>query len=119
MTQRAMMQRQGRTWPTWCRRDASEGGEYHSFILLDIDLIAHTNKGKILWIPRTSLDQKLVFPIIQVLERFLIIHVVDKDTAICSAIECHAQGLEAFLARRIPQLPSTSSQHPTQVKHRS
>ena len=50
---------------------------YHSFILLDIDFIPNTDKGEILWISGTCLDQKLVFPIIQILEWLLVIDIVD------------------------------------------
>ena len=47
----------------------SENGEgYHSFILFNIDFVSYADEGKVLWISRRRLDQKLVFPIIQILK---------------------------------------------------
>jgi len=43
------------------------GGD-HSFIFFHVDFIADADECKVLWIARRSLNEKLVFPVIQVFE---------------------------------------------------
>jgi hypothetical protein len=50
------------------------------------------------------LDQELVPPPIERLEALGAVDVVDEDAAIRTAIEGHAEGLEAFLSGGIPEL---------------
>ena len=53
---------------------------------------------------RVGLDEELIPPRIEGLKRFGRVDVVDKDTAVCSTIECDTEGLEAFLTGGIPEL---------------
>lgn len=50
------------------------------------------------------LYQELVPPVVQVVKCLLGVHIVHQDTAVGSAVEGHAQALEALLPRCVPDL---------------
>jgi hypothetical protein len=90
--------------------------------LLHVDLVADDDKGEVVRVPGRSLDQKLIAPGIQPsgrdhvswrstaaggasrLEGLGRVDVVDEDAAVCAAVEGDAEGLEALLAGRVPEL---------------
>ena len=71
-------------------------------ILLHIDLVTQHDEGEVLGVPGASLDEELVPPTVQSLERLGAIDVVNKDTAVRTAVERDTEGLESFLASGIP-----------------
>ena len=75
-----------------------------SFILLHINLVAQYHKREVLRIMWACLDEELVSPAIERLERLGAVDVVDKDTAVCSTVECYTEGLETFLSGGVPKL---------------
>ena len=50
------------------------------------------------------MNQKLVAPGVERFERFRAVDVVDEDAAVGAPVEGDAEGLEAFLARGVPEL---------------
>jgi hypothetical protein len=73
-----------------------------SLILLHVNLISQYHKWEVLRIMRARLDEELVPPAIQSLERFGTVNVINKDTAVCPTVKCYAERLETFLSGRIP-----------------
>lgn len=63
-----------------------------------------THEREALRISGARLDQELVSPTIQGLETLRVIDVVDEHAAVGAPVERNTQGLEAFLARGIPNL---------------
>ena len=80
-----------------------------SLILLHIDLVAQHDEGEVLGISGASLDEELVPPTVQGLERLGAVDVVNEDAAVCAAVECDTERLESFLAGGIPQLSITGN----------
>lgn len=76
-------------------------------ILLHIDLVSQYDEGEVLGVTRAGLNEELVPPTVQSLERLGAVDVVHEDTAVRSTVERDAQGLESFLTRSIPQLSIT------------
>lgn len=77
---------------------------YLPLAFLHINLVTEDNKGEVLGIVWTRLDEKLVAPAVQRLEGFCTVDVVYEYTAICASIIGHAERLEALLPSRIPEL---------------
>ena len=50
------------------------------------------------------LDEELISPSVESLERLGAVNVVDEYTAVRAAVEGNTQRLEALLPRRVPQL---------------
>lgn len=73
-----------------------------SLVLLHIDLVAQHDKGEVLGIPGAGLDKELVSPTVQGLERLGAVDVVNENTAVRTAIERDAKGLESFLTGSVP-----------------
>jgi hypothetical protein len=73
-------------------------------ILLHIDLVAQYNEGEVLGIPGTGLDEELIPPTVQSLERLGAVDVINEDAAVCATVERNTEGLESLLTGSIPQL---------------
>jgi hypothetical protein len=73
-----------------------------SLALFHINLIAKNDEGEILGVMRTCLDQELVSPAVQGLERLQAVHVVDEYATVCATVESHTERLEAFLTGSVP-----------------
>ena len=80
------------------------GPPHLSLVLLHVNLVSEDHEREILGIMRAGLDQELVAPTVQSLERLGAVHVVHEHAAVCTTVECDAEGLEALLASSIPQL---------------
>ena len=52
----------------------------------------------------THLYQELIPPAIERFKALARVDVVDEDAAVCAAVECDAEGLEAFLPGGVPEL---------------
>ena len=74
-------------------------------VLLHIDLVPQHDEGEVLGVSGAGLDKEFVPPTVQGFERLGAVDVVNKDTAVCAAIERDTKGLEPLLAGSIPQLP--------------
>ena len=73
-------------------------------ILLHIDLVAQHDEGEVLGVPGASLDEELVPPTVQSLERLGAVDVVNEDAAVCATVEGDTERLESLLSSSIPQL---------------
>jgi hypothetical protein len=73
-----------------------------SLALFYVNLIPKNDKGEILGIVGTCLDQKLVSPAVQSLERLQAVHVVDQYAAVGAAVESNTERLEALLSGGVP-----------------
>lgn len=71
-------------------------------VLLHIDLVAQHDEGEVLRISGAGLDKELVPPTVQGLERLGAIDVVNKDTAVRTAVERDTEGLKPFLTSSVP-----------------
>ena len=71
----------------------------------EVNLVADDNKRKVFGISWTGLDEELVPPALQRLERVWNGNVVDENAAVGTAVERNAEALESFLSRRVPDLP--------------
>ena len=80
-----------------------------SLILLHIDLVTQHDEGEVLRVPGASLDEELVPPTVQSLERFRAVDVVNENAAVCTAVERDTEGLESLLTSSIPQLSITGN----------
>jgi len=78
-------------------------------IFLHIDLVAQHDEGEVLGVPGASLDEELVPPTVQSLERFGAVDVVNEDAAVCAAVKRDAERLESLLSSSIPQLSITGN----------
>ena len=76
----------------------------HPPVFTDIDLVAEDDKREAFRVTRAGLDKELVAPGIEVLERLCRVDVVHQYAAVGASVEGHAERLEAFLARSVPQL---------------
>ena len=72
--------------------------------IFQVYFISDYNKWKVLWISRTSLNQKLVTPTIQCLECIGIGYIIYQYATICSSIECYSKTLKSFLTSCVPNL---------------
>jgi len=70
----------------------------------EVNLVANDNEWKVFSITWTRLDEKLVTPALQGLERVGNGDIVDQNAAVGAAVECYTQTLKPFLARRVPDL---------------
>lgn len=52
------------------------------------------------------MDQELVSPRVEGVKGLGVVDIIDEDAAICASVERDAEGLETFLAGRVPQLHS-------------
>ena len=77
---------------------------YADLSVFQVNLVAEDNEGEVLWIARTGLDQELVSPAVQCLKGVGVCDIKDKNTAVGSSVECHAQTLEPLLAGCVPDL---------------
>jgi histone H3/H4 len=75
-----------------------------AFLLLDIDLVAQHHKRKTIGVSGRRLDQELVAPAIERIERLAVVDIVHEHAAVGAAVEGHSEGLETFLAGGIPEL---------------
>ena len=75
---------------------------YLPLVLLHIDLVPQHDEGEVLRIPWAGLDEELVPPTVQGLERLGAVDVVNEDTTIRTAVESDAEGLESFLTSSVP-----------------
>ena len=64
---------------------------YLSLVLLHINLVAEDDEGEVLRVMWTSLNEELVPPAVESLERLGAVDVVDEYTAVRAAIERNAQ----------------------------
>ena len=71
-------------------------------VLFHINLIAQHDKGEVLGVSGAGLDEELVPPAVQGLERLGTVDIVDKDAAVCTTVERDTEGLESFLPSGIP-----------------
>lgn len=76
----------------------------HPPLLTHIDLVAQHDEWKALRISWGGLDQKLVAPRVERVERFRGVDVIYQYAAVGTTIEGDAEGLEAFLSRCVPEL---------------
>jgi hypothetical protein len=72
--------------------------------LSKINLVRQHDEWERLWIARRRLDQEFVAPTVDVLERCGIVDIIHQDAAVSAAIKSYAEGLETFLAGRVPNL---------------
>jgi len=70
-----------------------------------INFVAQNYKGKIFWIRRARLYKELFSPV-EIIKWLLHIHVIHKNTAICTAVESNSKALKSFLSSCIPDLQS-------------
>lgn len=70
----------------------------------EIHFVAENDKRKVIRIPRTRLDQKLIAPRFQILERIGSRNVEYQNATVGTSVEGNAQRLEAFLASSVPDL---------------
>lgn len=75
--------------------------------VFEVNLVSQHDKGEVLGVPGTGLDEKLVSPAVKGLERVGGGDVEHQDAAVGASVEGHAQGLEPLLPRRVPNLPKT------------
>ena len=80
------------------------GRAYLTFALLHINLVAEDDEGEVLRVMWASLDEELVPPAVESLERLGAVDVVDEYTAVRATVEGNTQRLEPLLACRIPEL---------------
>lgn len=76
----------------------------HPLTLLHIHLVTQDHERKGFGVHRTRLDQELVSPRVEGVEGLGVVDIIDEDAAICASVERDAEGLETFLAGRVPQL---------------
>ena len=91
------------TTPCGCVR-TRQGLTYLSFTLLHVNLVAEDDERKVLGIMWTRLDEELVPPAVQRLERLCAVDIVYEHTTIRSSVVSHTERLEALLPSRIPEL---------------
>ena len=72
--------------------------------VLEVELVADDDEREVLGVARTRLDEELVAPRVERLERVGRRHVVDEHAAVGAAVERDAQRLKTLLARRVPDL---------------
>ena len=82
---------------------------YLPLVLFHIDLVAQYNEGEVLGVPGASLNEELVSPAVQGLERLGAVDVVNEDAAVRTAVERDTEGLESFLTSGVPQLSITGN----------
>jgi hypothetical protein len=75
-----------------------------ALVVAHVDLIAKHDEGEGFRVAWGSLDEEFVAPRVQRLEGFGRVDVVDEHAAVGAAVECYAEGLEAFLAGGVPEL---------------
>ena len=75
-----------------------------TFTLLQINLVAEHDEREVLRVVWARLDEELISPAVESLERLGAVNVVDEYTAVRAAVEGNTQRLEALLPRRVPQL---------------
>jgi hypothetical protein len=73
-------------------------------VIADVDLVPEDDEGEGFWVARGGLDEEFVAPGVEGLEGFGRVDVVDEDAAVGTAVEGYTEGLEALLARRVPEL---------------
>ena len=93
----------------WRSRQACIGPYHSAIAFVHVDFVAQDHEGEVVRILRTSLDEELIAPVVEVLEGLCIIHVVDEHTAVCTAIKGDAETLETLLARCVPDLCTVSA----------
>lgn len=76
----------------------------HALVLLDINLVSEDHKGERVRVARARLDEKLVAPRVERVERLCVVDVVDEHAAVGAAVEGDAERLEALLAGCVPEL---------------
>lgn len=76
----------------------------HSPFLPHINLVAQYYERETLRIPWGCLNQELVAPRVKRIEGFGRVDVVNQHAAVGAAVEGYAEGLEAFLPGRVPEL---------------
>lgn len=64
---------------------------YLSFAFLHVNLVTEDNKGEILGIVWTRLDQKLVAPAVQRLEGLCTVDIIYEHATIRASVVCHAK----------------------------
>lgn len=75
---------------------------YLPLVLLHIDLVPQHDEGEVLRIPWAGLDEELVPPTVQGLERLGAVDIINEYAAVCTAIERDTEGLEPFLTGGVP-----------------
>lgn len=73
-------------------------------VLLHIDLVAQHDEGEVLGVPGARLNEELVPPTVQSLERLGAVDVINKNAAVSTTVERNTEGLESLLASSVPQL---------------
>ena len=69
-----------------------------------VDFVAEDDKWEVFWVSRAGLDEELVPPTVECLERVGVCYIKHKYTAVGATIECHPQTLEPLLTCCIPDL---------------
>jgi len=72
--------------------------------VLHIDLVANDNEWETIRVTRSSLDQELITPAVQVVECLCNINIKHEHTAICTTVESNTKRLETLLTGSIPNL---------------
>lgn len=82
---------------------------YLPLVLFHIDLVAQHDEREVLRVPRASLNEELISPTVQGLERLGAVDVINEDAAVRTAVERDTEGLESLLTSSVPQLLITGN----------
>ena len=77
--------------------------------VLQVDLVADDDEREVLGVAGARLDEELVAPPVERLERVRHRHVEDEHAAVGAAVEGDAEALEALLAGRVPDLVNNNT----------
>jgi hypothetical protein len=69
-----------------------------------VNLISQHHKREAFCVVRGCLNKELITPVVEVLKRLGVVHVIHEHAAICTAVVSHTQGLEALLSGGVPDL---------------
>ena len=64
---------------------------YLALILLHVNLVPKDHKREVLWVMWASLDEELVSPTVESLERLCTVYIVYEYTAVCTTVECYTE----------------------------
>ncbi|EEQ36355.1 conserved hypothetical protein [Clavispora lusitaniae ATCC 42720] len=83
-----------------------QGRDFLAFV--HVDLVSYYDEREVSWVQHVGSDKKLVLPRSQVVQGFLVGHVIAQHTAVGASVERHTQTSEPLLARRVPYLQGHS-----------
>ena len=73
-------------------------------MVCQVKFVADKHKGKVFRVFRAGLNEEVIPPPVQVLERLEVGEVKDKDAGVSAAVEGYTEALVAFLSSCVPDL---------------